>query len=38
MEEKLDAENCELASVSATSGKFVVYSREQVQAVLNRLA
>jgi hypothetical protein len=37
MEEKLDNKNVELAAVPATSGKFTIYSTEQLEAVIQRL-
>eukprot|EP00762_Andalucia_godoyi_P002426 ANDGO_02796.mRNA.1 putative proteasome subunit alpha type-5 len=38
MEEKLDAENCEVGSVSAQSGMFVRFGKHQIEAVLARIS
>merc|ERR1712070_327316 len=37
MEEKLTATNVEIASVSAETGKFTVYSKEALEAVISRI-
>lgn len=37
MEEKLDNKNVELAAVTVASGKFKIYSTEQLEAVIARL-
>jgi 20S proteasome subunit alpha 5 len=37
MEEKLTATNVEIASVSAETGKFTVYSKEALEAVIERI-
>ena len=37
MEEKLTATNVEIASVSAATGKFTVYSKEALEAGIERI-
>ena len=37
MEEKLTATNVEIASVSAATGKFTVYDKEALEAVITRI-
>jgi len=37
MEEKLTATNVEIASVSVTTGKFTVYGKEALDAVIARI-
>lgn len=37
MEEKVDTENCEVGVVRADTGKFQVYDKQQVEAILRRL-